>query len=149
MNIIRCSYKIEFVTLRKTRVAALLLCFFLNDLLPQLDSPFPYIAGKARAAAALRESGRCPNPQKITTAAVATWTWRVFFLPKKGIFFFRYVMSCFKMFHYSFSIFIYIYFVVQSPPRNGLFQRLHSSNWLQERKKNNHAGHFCWYCRIL
>ena len=72
MNIIKCSYKIEFVTLKKTRVAALLLCFFLNDLLPQLDSPFPYIAGKARAAAALRESGRCPNPQKITTAAVAT-----------------------------------------------------------------------------
>lgn len=90
MNIIRCSYKIEFVTLRKTHV--LLLCFFLNDLLPQLDSPFPYIAGKARAAAALRESGRCPNPQKITTAAVATWTWRMFFLPKKGSSFLD--MSC-------------------------------------------------------
>eukprot|EP00434_Breviolum_minutum_P000042 symbB.v1.2.000035.t1/scaffold12.1/size699752/15 len=37
-----------------------------------LDSPFPYIAGKARAAAALRESGRFPHPKKSPTAVVAT-----------------------------------------------------------------------------
>ena len=88
----------------------------MTDPFAQLDSPFPYIAGKARAAAALRESGSRSDPNPTTETKMFIHGDPGSFLTKKkltavvependGCFspcFFQDAMSCCKMFCYSF-----------------------------------------------